>query len=53
MVTREVAEETGCDAVVDSRVILQPGLSDHRNVGIFYGSGSPCWLESIAAVCHL
>lgn len=46
-VIREVAEETGCDAVVerllgvDSRVIpaaerLLPGLPDHQNVGIFY-----------------
>ncbi|GAB2581002.1 hypothetical protein GCM10027168_12100 [Streptomyces capparidis] len=46
-VIREVAEETGCDAVVerllgvDSRVIpaaerAVPGGSDHQNVGIFY-----------------
>lgn len=46
-VTREVGEETGCDALVecllgvDSRVIpaaerLWPGLSEHQNVGIFY-----------------
>ncbi|PVE13901.1 NUDIX hydrolase [Streptomyces scopuliridis] len=46
-VTREVAEETGCDAVVerllgvDSRVIPAaertiPGGPDHQNVGIFY-----------------
>jgi len=45
-VIREVAEETGCDAVVerllgvDSRVIPAadrlPGLPDHQNVGIFY-----------------
>jgi 8-oxo-dGTP diphosphatase len=46
-VIREVAEETGCDAVVerllgvDSRVIpaaerLLPGSIDHQNVGIFY-----------------
>lgn len=46
-VTREVAEETGCDAVVerllgvDSRVIpaserLLPDLPEHQNVGIFY-----------------
>jgi ADP-ribose pyrophosphatase YjhB (NUDIX family) len=46
-VIREVAEETGCDAVVerllgvDSRVIpaaerAVPGESDHQNVGIFY-----------------
>lgn len=46
-VIREVAEETGCDAVVDrllgvdSRVIpaaerLLPGLPEHQNVGIFY-----------------
>nr|WP_203454608.1 NUDIX domain-containing protein [Jiangella aurantiaca] len=46
-VIREVAEETGCDAMVerllgvDSRVIpaadrLLPGLPDHQNVGIFY-----------------
>ncbi|MFJ5264742.1 NUDIX hydrolase [Streptomyces sp. NPDC088387] len=46
-VIREVAEETGCDAVVerllgvDSRVIpaaerAVPGLPDHQNVGIFY-----------------
>ena len=44
---REVAEETGCDAVVerllgvDSRVIPAaertiPGGSEHQNVGIFY-----------------
>ncbi|MPY63070.1 NUDIX hydrolase [Streptomyces spongiae] len=47
-VIREVAEETGCDAVVerllgvDSRVIpaaerTVPGGPDHQNVGIFYG----------------
>src|SRR5215467_1460389 len=46
-VTREVAEETGCNALVerllgvDSRVIPAaecrlPGLLDHQNVGIFY-----------------
>jgi 8-oxo-dGTP pyrophosphatase MutT (NUDIX family) len=46
-VIREVAEETGCAAVVerllgvDSRVIPaadrnRPGRSDHQNVGIFY-----------------
>ncbi len=46
-VIREVAEETGCDAVVerllgvDSRIIPSadrwvPGLSEHQNVGIFY-----------------
>ncbi|MFF3323195.1 NUDIX hydrolase [Streptomyces sp. NPDC002889] len=46
-VIREVAEETGCDAVVerllgvDSRVVPAadrplPGLSEHQNVGIFY-----------------
>ncbi|MFD5552528.1 NUDIX hydrolase [Streptomyces sp. NPDC127068] len=46
-VIREVAEETGCDAVVerllgvDSRVIppaerLSPGLPEHQNVGVFY-----------------
>jgi 8-oxo-dGTP diphosphatase len=45
-VIREVAEETGCDAVVerllgvDSRVVPAadrlPGLPDHQNVGIFY-----------------
>jgi 8-oxo-dGTP diphosphatase len=46
-VTREVAEETGCDAVVerllgvDSRVIPAaerrvPGPLPHQNVGIFY-----------------
>jgi 8-oxo-dGTP diphosphatase len=45
-VIREVAEETGCDAVVerllgvDSRVIPAadrlPGLPEHQNVGIFY-----------------
>lgn len=45
-VIREVAEETGCDAVVerllgvDSRVIpaadRSPGLPEHQNVGIFY-----------------
>ena len=46
-VTREFAEETGCEAVVerllgvDSRVIPAaecrlPGLLDHQNVGIFY-----------------
>ena len=46
-VIREVAEETGCSAVVerllgvDSRVIpaaerYRPGLPDHQNVGIFY-----------------
>jgi 8-oxo-dGTP pyrophosphatase MutT (NUDIX family) len=44
-VIREVAEETGCDAVVerllgiDSRLIPAvdrlPGLPDHQNVGIF------------------
>lgn len=47
-VIREVAEETGCDAVVerllgvDSRVIpaaerTVPGGPAHQNVGIFYG----------------
>jgi ADP-ribose pyrophosphatase YjhB (NUDIX family) len=46
-VIREVAEETGCDAVVerllgvDSRVVPAadrlPGLPDLHNVGIFYG----------------
>ncbi|MFI7614115.1 NUDIX hydrolase [Nonomuraea terrae] len=45
-VIREVAEETGCDGVVerllgvDSRVIpaadRMPGLPEHQNVGIFY-----------------
>jgi ADP-ribose pyrophosphatase YjhB (NUDIX family) len=46
-VTREVAEETGCDSVVerllgvDSRVIpamerAVPGGPEHQNVGIFY-----------------
>lgn len=45
-VIREVAEETGCGAVVerllgvDSRIIPAadrlPGLPDHQNVGIFY-----------------
>ncbi|MFE7399771.1 NUDIX hydrolase [Streptomyces sp. NPDC057557] len=46
-VIREVAEETGCEAVVerllgvDSRVISAadrplPGLPEHQNVGIFY-----------------
>jgi ADP-ribose pyrophosphatase YjhB (NUDIX family) len=46
-VIREVAEETGCDAVVDrllgvdSRVIpaaerAVPGGSEHQNVGVFY-----------------
>jgi 8-oxo-dGTP diphosphatase len=46
-VTREVAEETGCDAVVerllgvDSRLIPAaerrlPGMLPHQNVGIFY-----------------
>ncbi|WP_030387387.1 NUDIX hydrolase [Streptomyces sp. NRRL S-241] len=46
-VIREVAEETGCDAVVDrllgvdSRLIPAaersvPGSPDHQNVGIFY-----------------
>ncbi|MFD4949142.1 NUDIX hydrolase [Streptomyces sp. NPDC058239] len=46
-VIREVAEETGCDAVVerllgvDSRVVPAadrpvPGLPEHQNVGIFY-----------------
>lgn len=46
-VIREVAEETGCQAVVesllgvDSRVISaaecrEPGLGPHQNVGIFY-----------------
>jgi ADP-ribose pyrophosphatase YjhB (NUDIX family) len=45
-VIREVAEETGCDAVaerllgVDSRLIpaadRSPGLPGHQNVGIFY-----------------
>ena len=45
-VVREVAEETGCDGMVerllgvDSRVIPAtdrlPGLSEHQNVGIFY-----------------
>ena len=45
-VIREVAEETGCDAVaerllgVDSRTIpaadRSPGLPEHQNVGIFY-----------------
>ncbi|MER5887500.1 NUDIX domain-containing protein [Streptomyces sp. NPDC001941] len=47
-VIREVAEETGCSAVVerllgvDSRVIPSaertvPGQPDHQNVGVFYG----------------
>ncbi len=46
-VIREVAEETGCDGVVDrllgvdSRVVPAadrlPGLPDHQNVGIFHG----------------
>lgn len=47
-VVREVAEETGYDAMVvrllgvDSRVIPAaerrvPGLPDHQNVGVFYG----------------
>ncbi|MFG2892529.1 NUDIX hydrolase [Streptomyces sp. NPDC048248] len=46
-VTREVAEETGCDAVVerllgvDSRIVpaaerTVPGGPEHQNVGIFY-----------------
>ncbi|GEB49753.1 NUDIX hydrolase [Streptomyces cacaoi] len=46
-VVREVAEETGCEAVVerllgaDSRVVPAaerpaPGLPEHQNVGIFY-----------------
>ncbi|MEU2723709.1 NUDIX hydrolase [Streptomyces smyrnaeus] len=46
-VIREVAEETGCDAVVerllgvDSRVVpaaerTVPGGPDHQNVGVFY-----------------
>lgn len=46
-VIREVAEETGCSAVVerllgvDSRAIPaaerpRPGLPDHQNVGVFY-----------------
>jgi 8-oxo-dGTP diphosphatase len=45
-VVREVAEESGCDAVVerllgvDSRVPAAdrpaPGLPDHQNVGVFY-----------------
>jgi ADP-ribose pyrophosphatase YjhB (NUDIX family) len=45
-VIREVAEETGCDGVVerllgvDSRVIPAddrlPGLPEHQNVGVFY-----------------
>ncbi|GAA2997175.1 NUDIX hydrolase [Streptosporangium longisporum] len=45
-VVREVAEETGCDGVVerllgvDSRLIPAadrlPGLPDHQNVGVFY-----------------
>jgi 8-oxo-dGTP diphosphatase len=45
-VIREVAEETGCSAVVerllgvDSRLIPAadrlPGLPDHQNVGVFY-----------------
>ena len=41
-VLREVAEETGCDAVVerllgvDSRVITAAGRPDHQNVGVFY-----------------
>ncbi|HEY0691012.1 MAG TPA: NUDIX domain-containing protein [Kribbella sp.] len=45
-VIREVAEETGCDGVVerllgvDSRLVPAadrlPGLPDHQNVGIFY-----------------
>jgi 8-oxo-dGTP diphosphatase len=46
-VTREVAEETGCEAVVerllgiDSRIIpaadrTAPGGPEHQNVGIFY-----------------
>ncbi|MBD0673253.1 NUDIX hydrolase [Streptomyces sp. CBMA156] len=47
-VVREVAEETGCEAVVerllgvDSRVIpaaerAVPGGPEHQNVGVFYG----------------
>jgi 8-oxo-dGTP diphosphatase len=47
-VVREVAEETGFDAVVerllgvDSRVIpaaerIGPGAGDHQNVGVYYG----------------
>ncbi|MBB6549877.1 NUDIX hydrolase [Nonomuraea rubra] len=46
-VIRELAEETGCDGVVerllgvDSRVIpagerIRPGLPEHQNVGVFY-----------------
>jgi 8-oxo-dGTP diphosphatase len=46
-VIRELAEETGCDGVVerllgvDSRLIpaaerTLPGLADHQNVGVFY-----------------
>jgi len=48
-VIREVAEETGCVAVVerllgvDSRVIPAvdrlPGLPDHQNVGVYYQVG--------------
>jgi 8-oxo-dGTP diphosphatase len=48
-VIRELAEETGCDGVVerllgvDSRVIpaaerTLPGLPDHHNVGVFLAS---------------
>lgn len=48
-VVREIAEETGCSAVVerllgvDSRVIpgtesRQPGTEDHQNIGIFYAA---------------
>lgn len=48
-VVREVAEETGCSAVVerllgvDSRVIpgaesRRPGTEDHQNIGIFYAA---------------
>ena len=46
-VTRELAEETGCEGIVtqllgvDSRLIpaaerARPGLPDHQNIGIFY-----------------
>lgn len=46
-VTREIGEETGCEAVVerllgvDSRVIRSagravPGTPDHQNIGVFY-----------------
>ena len=56
-VIREVAEETGCDAVVerllgvDSRVIPaeeSTSGSEHQNVGVFYGvriTGGVLWPE--------